>query len=281
MSVAHSATTAVVADAADKQLAGWSRTALDAAAGGITWSYRQMRGSGLVAPRGHVIFLADRAFHWFLEKLGPAQTSNMTAGLLDAGGAYPGTRYSAESRIVLMLLADDGSIVPNDAAGREYAADVITHESTHQLMNRNSTLPGRSSNSPPTWVVEGIAVAVETLYRDSLGKSGEVGYPEPNDPKNGSGRWFAEHLGVQMPVQNQLYSSSSDGAGYYAISGSVFRYIYREYGYVTMMRIAKAMYAKPAQSPFDYFPNPDRPGSDLPAAAATNRWKKWFVENYE
>jgi hypothetical protein len=47
------------------------------------------------------------------------------------------------------------------------------------------------------------------------------------------------------------------------------------------MRIAKAMYAKPAQSPFDYFPNPDRPGSDLPAAAATNRWKKWFVENYE
>ena len=205
----------------------------------------------------------------------------MTAGLLDAGGAYPGTRYSDDSRIVLMLLADDGSVVPNDAAGMEYAADVITHEATHQLMNRNSTLPGRSANSPPTWVVEGIAVAVETLYRDSLGDSGDVGYPEPNDPKNNSARWFAEHLGAQMPTQRQLYSASSDGTGYYALSGSVFRYIFREYGYVTMMKIAKAMYAKPAQSPFNYFPNPGGPGPYLSPAAAKSRWKTWFVANYE
>ena len=281
LAITHSATTAVVADAADRQLAGWSRTALTAAGGGIAWSYRQMQGSGLIAPRGQVIFLADRPFHWFLEKLGPGQVSNMTAGLLDARGPYPGTRYSDESRIVLMLRADDGTIVPNDAAGLEYAADVITHEATHQLMNRNSTLPGRSANSPPTWVVEGIAVAVETLYRDSLGNSGDVGYPEPNDPKNNSGLWFTEHLGAQMPTQGQLYSDSAEGTGYYALSGSVFRYIFREYGYVTMMKVAKAMYAKPAQSPFSYFPNADAPGSYLSPVAAKNRWKNWFVDNYE
>jgi hypothetical protein len=205
----------------------------------------------------------------------------VTAGLLDARGRYPGTRYSTQSRIVLTLEAADGSLVPNDATGREYVSDVITHESTHQLMNRNSTLPGRSANSPPTWVVEGIAVAVETLYRDSLGDDADVGYPEPNDPKNIPGNWFADHLTDHMPTQSQLYSSSSEGAGYYAISGSVFRYIFREYGYVEMMKVAKAMYAKPAQNPFDFFPDPDHPGSDLSATTAKSRWKNWFVDHYE
>ena len=280
MTVAHDNGTAVVADAADGQLDQWSAVALDST-GGIAWSRAQLSGSGLTSPRGQVIFLADRPFHWFLTKAGPGQTSNVTAGLLDAAGRYPGTRYSPESRIVLMLQAADGSMVPNDDTGRQYVADVITHESTHQLMNRNSTLPGRSPNSPPTWVVEGIAVAVETLYRDSLGDGGDVGYPEPNDPKNIAGSWFAAHLTANMPTPSQLYSSASDGAGYYAISGSVFRYLFREYGYVEMMKVAKDMYAKPAQSPFSYFPDRDHPGSDLPAATAKSLWKNWFVAHYE
>ena len=280
-SVAHTSSTAVVTDAADDDLRPWSAVALDAAGGGISWSHTQLQGAGLVAPKGQVIFLADEPFRWFLSKAGPAQTSNVTAGLLDARGRYPGTRYSTQSRIVLTLQAADGSLVPDDATGRQYVADVITHESTHQLMNRNSTLPGRSANSPPTWVVEGIAVAVETLYRDSLGDDADVGYPEPNDPKNIPGSWFADHLTDQMPTQSQLYSSSSEGAGYYAISGSVFRYIFREYGYVEMMKVAKAMYAKPAQNPFDFFPDPDHPGSDLSAATAKSLWKNWFVDHYE
>jgi hypothetical protein len=203
----------------------------------------------------------------------------VTAGLVDALGRYPGTEYSDQSRIVLLLQASDGSTVPNDAQGRQYVEDVLTHESTHQLMNRNSMLPERSPNSPPTWVVEGIAVAVETLHRDSLGNAGDIGYQEPNNPKNIEKRWFIDHLGTQMPTAGQLYSSN--GAGYYAISGSVFRYLAQEYGYASMMRIAKAMYATPAQNPFDYFPDPAQPGKLLSSAEAKAAWRSWFVAKYE
>ncbi len=282
LSVFHTGTTAVIAAAADPDLMYWAPAALGAAADGITWSHGQLAGTGLAAPKGQVIFLADKPFHWFLNISGPAQRSNVTAGLVDATGDYPATRYSDQSRIVLMLQAADGSIVPNNAEGREYAADVITHESTHQLMNRNSLLPSRTPDSPPTWVVEGIAVAVETLFRDSLGDSGDIGYPEPNDPKNIDPHWFVDHLTEQMPTRAQLYASSADDApGYYAISGSVFRYIEREYGYLTMMKVAKTMYSKVGQNPFAYFPDPDHAGSYLPAAAAKTLWKNWFVYHYE
>ena len=270
--------TAVLADASNADLVYWSPAVRNAAAG-IGWAHAQLAGTGLVVPRGTVVFLADKPFHWFLSTSGPAQSSNVTAGLVDALGPYPGTEYSDQSRIVLLLEASDGSTVPNDAQGRQYAQDVLTHESTHQLMNRNSTLPERTSNSPPTWVVEGIAVAVETLHRDSLGDAGDIGYPEPNDPKNIDKQWFADHLGTQMPTPGQLYSSS--GAGYYAISGSVFRYLAQKYGYVTMMKIADAMYSKPAQTPFDYFPDPAHAGDPLTAAAAKSAWHSWFVTNYE
>ncbi|MET3807643.1 hypothetical protein ABIB25_004670 [Nakamurella sp. UYEF19] len=273
---------AVVADAADGDLVYWSDSALQAADRGISWSSAQLAGTGLVVPKGQVIFLADKPFHWFLSLDGTGQQSNVTAGLVDADGDYPGTRYSDQSRIVLMLQSADGSVVPNDREGRQYATDVITHESTHQLMNRNSSLPSRNENSPPTWVAEGIAVAVETLYRDSLGDSADVDYPEPNDPKNTSSSWYTEHLTDGMPTKAQLYSSSStDGSGYYAIAGSVFRYLEREDGYLTMMQIAALMYLKPAQTPFDFFPDPDHPGQRLPAATAKSRWKAWFVDNYE
>lgn len=280
LSVVNTAATAVVTDAANRDLTFWAKSALGAAVDGIGWADARLPGSDLIAPKGQVIFLADQPFHWFLSAAGPGQSSNVTAALVDASGEYPGTRYSHQSRIVLMLRAADGSIVPNDEQGREYAEDVLTHESTHQLMNRNSMLAARSPNSPPSWVVEGIAVAVETLHRDSLGAAGRIGYPEPNDPKNTDGAWYASHLTDTMPTQSQLYASD-DGAGYYAISGSVFRYLEQEYGYVAMMRVAKAMYAKPAQNPFDYFPDPDRPGSDLQAATAWTHWKTWFVDAYE
>ncbi len=278
LTVVHNATAAVVADASDEDLVFWSKSALDATAG-IRWADEQVAGSGLVVPRGSVIFLADKPFHWFLSATGAPRRANMTAGLIDALGAYPGTRYSDQSRIVLMLQASDGSVVPNNAKGQLYASDVLTHESTHQLMNRNSTLPERAANSPPTWVVEGIAVAVETLHRDSLGSAEDVGYPEPNDPKNIDGDWFRHHLTAQMPTQAQLYASTA--AGYYAIAGSVFRYLAEKYGYLAMMRVAAAMYRKPAQTPFDYFPDPDHDGATLSAVAAKSRWHTWFVANYE
>lgn len=278
MKVTHDERTAVVADAADDDLVYWSPAALRSAAG-IAWGHAQLPGTGLVAPSGTVIFLADKPYNWFLSATSAPQASNVTAGLVDALGTYPGTRYSDQSRIVLLLQASDGSTVPNDPQGRQYAADVLTHESTHQLMNRNSTLPERSPNSPPTWVVEGIAVAVETLHRDSLGDAGDIGYPEPNDPKNFDKRWFVEHLGTQMPSPSQLYAS--DGAGYYAISGSVFRYLAERYGYIAMMKIAKAMYSEPAQNPFTYFPDPEHPTARLTAAAAKTAWHDWFVKNYE
>lgn len=276
--VTHDERTAVLADAADADLVFWSPAARRAAAG-IDWARAQLSGTGLVAPKGSVVFLADKPFRWFLSASGPPQASNVTAGLVDALGPYPGTEYSDQSRIVLLLETSDGTTVPDDAQGRQYAEDVLTHESTHQLMNRNSTLPERSPNSPPTWVVEGIAVAVETLHRESLGAAGDIGYPEPNDPKNIEKRWFVDHLGAQMPTPGQLYSSN--GAGYYAIAGSVFRYIADEYGYTTMMKIAKAMYSKPAQNPFSYFPDPAHSGERLSAAAAKTAWNKWFVANYE
>lgn len=282
LSVVRSLTMAVVADSADRDLVVWSSSVARSADSGISWSHAQLAGTGLVAPRGQVIFLADKPFHWFLSVSGPGQRSNMTAGLITALGDYPGTGYSDQSRIVLMLESLDGSVVPNDARGRQYVQDVLTHESTHQLMNRNSTLPGRSENSPPTWVVEGVAVAVETLHRDSLEDPEGRGYAEPNDAKNLDPKWFAAHLTDSMPTKSQLYSSPGpDGSGYYAIAGSVFRYIAREYGYPAMMKVAKAMYARPAQSPFAYFPDPDHPGSYLPAATAKNQWKAWFVDAYE
>lgn len=276
--ITHDDRTAVVADAANEDLAFWS-PAVRRAAAGIDWARAQLAGTDLVAPKGSVIFLTDKPFHWFLSAAGAAQSSNVTAGLVDANGRYPGTEYSDQSRIVLLLQASDGSTVPNDAQGRQYVEDVLTHESTHQLMNRNSTLPERSPNSPPTWVVEGIAVAVETLHRDSLGEAGDIGYPEPNDPKNIDKGWFVDHLGTQMPTAGQLYSSR--GAGYYAISGSVFRYIADKYGYVTMMTIAKAMYSKPVQNPFNYFPDPAHTGRRLSAADAKSAWRSWFTANYE
>lgn len=278
LQVSHDDRTAVVADAADADLVYWL-PAVRRSAAGIDWARAQLQGTGLVAPKGSVIFLADTPFHWFLSAGGPAQSSNVTAGLVDAHGPYPGTEYSDQSRIVLLLEASDGSTVPNDAQGRQYVEDVLTHESTHQLMNRNSTLPERSPNSPPTWVVEGIAVAVETLHRDSLGDGGDIGYQEPNNPKNIEKRWFVDHLGTQMPTPGQLYSSN--GAGYYAISGSVFRYLAQEYGYVTMMQVAKAMYTKPAQNPFSYFPDPAHAGRALSPAAAKIAWHSWFVAKYE
>jgi len=282
LSVVRSATMAVVTDSADRDLVFWSGSVVDSADSGISWSRAQLAGTGLVAPRGQVIFLADKPFHWFLSVSGPGQRSNMTAGLITALGDYPGIGYSDQSRIVLMLESLDGSVVPNDARGRQYVEDVLTHESVHQLMNRNSKLPGRSENSPPTWVVEGIAVAVETLHRDSLDDPEGSGYAEPNDPRNVDPTWFAAHLTDAMPTKSQLYSSPGpDGSGYYAIAGSVFRYIAREYGYPEMMRVAKAMYARPAQNPFAYFPDPDHPGSYLPAATAKTRWKAWFVDAYE
>jgi hypothetical protein len=276
--VTHDDRTAVVTDAADNDLVFWSPAALRAAAG-IAWWRARLTGTGLVSPKGSVIFLADKPFHWFLGVSGPPQASNVTAGLVDALGPYPGTRYSDQSRIVLLLESSDGSTVVNDAQGRQYAEDVLTHESTHQLMNRNSTLPDRSPNSPPTWVVEGIAVAVETLHRDALGDDGDIGYPEPNDPKNIEKGWFTGHLGATMPTASQLYSGS--GAGYYAISGSVFRFLAEKYGYATMMRIAKSMYSKPAQNPFDYFPDPKHAGKKLSAVAARSAWLSWFTANYE
>ncbi|QNK81818.1 hypothetical protein [Nakamurella sp. PAMC28650] len=284
LSVVHSPTVAVVFDSADPDLAFWSTAALAAAGGGIAWSHLQMLGSGLVAPKGQVIFLADRPFHWFLTATAPAQTSNVTVGLIDALAPHPGATYSDQSRIVVMLQSPDGAVIPNDQQGREYAADVITHESTHQLMNRNSHLAVRSEGSPPTWALEGIAVAVETLYRDSLGDSANIGYPEPNDPKNIDPGWFRAHLTDQMPTRNQLYSASTDGAGYYAIAGSVFRFLDQHYGYPTMMRVAAAMYARPDQDPFAYFPDPldpADPGHYLPTATARNLWKNWFVLTYE
>jgi hypothetical protein len=281
VSVVHSQTVAVVFDPSDPDLAFWSTAALTAAGQGIPWTYLQMLGSGLVAPKGQVIFLADKPFHWFLTAAAPAQTSNITVGLISALGSYPGSTYSDQSRIVIMLATQDGTVIPNDEQGRQYATDVITHESTHQLMNRNSHLTIRSDGSPPIWAVEGIAVAVETLYRNSLGDSANIGYPEPNDPKNTDPSWFRAHLTDRMPTRGQLSLPSTDGAGYYAIAGSVFRYLDAQYGYPTMMRVAGAIYAQNYQNPFAYFPDPAAADHYLPAGTAKSLWKRWFVQNYE
>jgi len=281
MTVVHTLSTAVVVDSTDPDLLFWSKSALAAAAGGIAWSHLQLAGTSLVPTKGQVIFLADRPFRWFVSLTGAAQLGNLTTPLNDALGAYPGTRYSDQSRIVVMLMASDGSVVPNNVQGRQYVTDVITHESTHQLMNRNAVLRIRSDGSPPIWAVEGIAVAVETLYRASLSDDGNQGYVEPNDPKNIDQDWYRTHLTDQMPTRNQLYNSSGvDTAGYYAISGSVFRYIERDYGYIAMMTLAKALYAKPAQDPFALFPDPEHPGANLVATTAKDRWKAWFTTTY-
>ena len=284
LTVSRGQRAAVVVDAANPDLSFWADSALVAATAGLGWSFGQLADSGLQAPKGTVIFLADEPFHWFLSSAGPGQRSNVTAALMDAKGHRPGTRYSDQSRIVLQLQTDDGSVLPNDERGRQYVQDVLVHESTHQLMNRNSELPGRNDNSPFTWVVEGVAVAVETLHRDALGAQADIGYADPNDPKHIDPAWLADHFpemtsAGRMPTKAEL-RSGTDGPGYYAIAGSVFRYLFQEYGYPCMLRVAEAMYVAPARSPFAYFPDPDHPGSVLPVATATSRWNDWFTRTY-
>ena len=281
LGVVHSGTVAVVFAASDPDLAFWSTSALEVAQNSVAWTDAQLAGSGLVAPRGQVIFLADQPFHWFLGTSGPAQETNVTVPLSNALGAEPGSNDSPVSRIVVMLLGSDGVVIPNDREGREYFGDVVAHESTHQLMNRNSELPYRADGSPPVWAVEGIAVAVETLHRDAVGSAENFGYPEPNNPANIDPAWFRAHLSDTMPSRSQVYSpSATDSAGYYALSGSVFRYLDAEYGYAGMMAVAKALYAKLNQNPFTFFPDPAHPGGYLTAAVAEQHWKDWFTHRY-
>ena len=169
LGVVHTSTVAVVFAATDPDLAFWSTSALRAASDSVAWTDQQLTGSGLAVPRGQVIFLADQPFRWFVGSGGPGEESNLTAPLSDALGHDPGSTESDQSRIVLMLQGSDGVIIPNDRPGRQYVSDVVAHESTHQLMNRNSRLPYRTDDSPPVWAAEGIAVAVETLHRNALG----------------------------------------------------------------------------------------------------------------
>ncbi|MGV2406658.1 UNVERIFIED_CONTAM: hypothetical protein O8I47_08955, partial [Campylobacter lari] len=138
-------------------------------------------------------FLADQPFHWFLGDSGPGEETNVTASLRSALGKDPGSPESGQSRVVVMLLGSDGVVIPNDREGRQYVSDVVAHESTHQLMNRNSSLTVRTDDSPPTWAVEGIAVAVETLHRDARGGPTDDGYPEPYDPSTVGPTWLHDH----------------------------------------------------------------------------------------
>ncbi len=278
LTAARAGATAVVYRADDNDLAKWSKPALDAAAGGITWSHLQMAGSGLIVPKGQVVFLADAPYDWFLPMSRPKQDNNVTVALIDAHGPYPGENYSRESRIVLMLQAANGQIVADGALGKQYASDVLTHESTHQLMSNNSSQPGRTT--PPAWVAEGIAVAVETLYRDSLDDS-DQGYPAPDDLKNVDTEWLAEHLTKPLPTREQLYAGTlTESNYYYALAGSVFRFLSKKYSYVTMMKVAKSMYQQPQRTPFAFVPDPGKPDHYLPAAGVQSAWRAWVTDNY-
>ncbi|SDO55507.1 hypothetical protein SAMN04515671_1314 [Nakamurella panacisegetis] len=281
LGVVHSATVAVVFAAADPDLAFWSASALRAASDAVTWADQQLAGSGLTPPHGQVIFLADRPFRWFLGANAPPQESNVTVPLSDALGPGQGGSHATQSRIVVMLLGSDHVVVPNDEQGREYVSDVAAHESTHQLMNRNSQLAYRTDDSPPTWGAEGVAVAVEVLHRQALGDAGDIGYPEPYDPADIDPAWLRAHLSDAMPTRSQIYSSSAtDSAGYYALSGSVFLYLNQAYGYRTMMQVGAALYAKANQNPFALFPDPSHLGGHLPVAQATANWRAWFTGRY-
>ena len=280
LGVVHTATVAVVYAAADPDLAFWSTAALQAAADSVTWTDQQLTGSGLAVPTGQVIFLADQPFHWFLASSGPPQKSNLTVPLSDALGPDPGGANSDQSRIVVMLQGSDGVIIPNDRPGRQYVSDVVAHETTHQLMNRNSRLPYRTDDSPPTWAAEGIAVAVETLHRNAAGDAG-ADYPDPYDPAEIDPTWLRDHLSASMPTRAQVYSASAvDSAGYYALAGSVFLYLQQKYGYVTMMQVAEALYARINQNPMALFPDTGHPGANLTPKQATTAWQAWFTDRY-
>ncbi|GGM00473.1 hypothetical protein GCM10011594_20670 [Nakamurella endophytica] len=280
LQVVHRGDVAVVSEGG-RSLAGWPAIVLDRALEGTAWPVQRMAGSGLRAPAGHVFFLVDHPYRWFLSATGAPETSNATVSLVETDGPAPGTLFSTASRIVLMLADTDGRTAPQTAVGRLYAWDVVTHEATHQLMNLNSQLYYGEGDPIATWIVEGIAVAVEVLHRRDHPETADAGYYLRDDPRNVDRGWLRRHLAGDLPSREQLYAApGAERSNWYALSGSVFLFLADRYGFPTMMRTARLMYAQNGRNPFDVVPDPDRAGRYLSRADAMAAWRSWFTDNY-
>ena len=206
----------------------------------------------------------------------------MTAALLDGSGDRPGETYSNMCRIVVILSDASGGVVPQDQEGMLYDWDVVTHEAVHQLLQDNSELDYSVSAPIETWVVEGIAAAVETLHRRDHPETAAAGYPLPDDPANVDQDWLRTHVTTSLPTREQLYSSSlQDRGNWYAVAASVYLYIAATSGFVAMMTVARHVYARNDQTPFLYFPDPKKAGQYLSDAAARKAWLAWFQRTYE
>ena len=281
LDVAKSGNVAVVSAPHD-DLEGWASITLQNTVEGVAWTRQRLGNSGLKSPKGQVVYLADAPFHWFQSLTRPAQESNVTVPQLDATGDRPGETYSGVCRIVVALSDSQGGVVPQNEKGVLYDWDVVTHEAVHQLLQDNSQLD-YSVNSPiETWVVEGIAAAVETLHRRDHPETTAAGYPLPDDPANVDPDWLNAHVTTTLPTREQLYSSSlEERSNWYAVAASVYLYLAATSGFATMMTVARQVYSGNNRTPFLYFPDPKKAGHYLTDVAARKTWLDWFRHTYE
>ncbi len=276
-----------VVSRADSDLADWPTVMLKVAREAVNWSNRQLAGTGLNPLAGHIFFLTDQPYHWYGSPTDPAQTSNITYPLPEAGGPTPGSGVSLESRVVLELASGSGRLLSPYGAGRQYASDVVAHEITHQLLLHNSALQVRSGLAPlATWVVEGAAVAMEVVHRWNQTPDGDPGagvdYPLPDDLDNVDPAWIAAHLSGPLPTDAQLYQGDTrDRNDWYALCGTVYLYLYQTWGMTEMLAVAHSVYQVDDSTPFQFFPDPDHPGSMLTPTKAEAAWRAWALDRYD
>ena len=270
----------VVVNEPHEDFEGWPATVLDEGTEAVQWVRSRLKSTDLRVPKGQVIFLADAPYRWFQSPTLPVERSNITVPLLDATGPYPGIRFSTQSRIVLTLQDSAGRMAALDGRSRLYLSDVIAHESTHQLMNRNATLTFEYRLTLQPWIVEGIAVAVEVLHRRDHPETDDLGYPNPDDPANADPQWLADHVSTRLPTADQLYNSDANRNNWYGVAGSVFLQLAESDGFATMLRVAQLTYQRKNGSPFAFVPDPDRPGRYLPVPTAEKQWLNWFRSSY-
>ncbi len=255
----------------DAVLDAWPKVVLDKATESAAWDAENITTKGLQQPTGHVIFLADSPYKWFLPTSEPAQENNSTIPLPDSE-----TSYSPVSRIVVMLEDSSGHDLSPNADAILYVWDVLTHEMVHQLFFLNS-IPKLRGQFPdaPSWVAEGIAVAAETLHRRQHEHTGDGDFvfPLDDDIANVPTKWLAKHLHQGPPSEADLYSSDvSTADNWYAVAGSVFLWIQARFGTSGMTTAANSAFDA-QDSVFDHIPG-------MSARSAEQAWMNWVTQNY-
>ena len=269
---------AVVHQSGSSSLDAWPGTVLDRATEAAAWDAKNLPGKDLTTPKGHVFFLAEAPYHWFLSPSDSPQENNSTIPLAASNGDY-----SSISRVVLMLRDSANNVLDPDDEASLYVWDVVTHEMVHQLfyMDSMTALNGDYSNTP-TWVQEGIAVAAEVLHRrqHERARDDDFVFPLDDDIANISSNWLTEHLDQGPPTTRDLYDGDVRTAdNWYAVAGSVFLWVQSQQGSAAMVTATRAAYDG-QDSVFDHIPDVTHPGKMMSAAGAKSAWIAWVKKDY-